>query len=129
MIGTVATVAVGHPRGSTVYPVTTLSEALPATCGSPASITLAANIKFPDAGVLDIEGEELRYTGSSIAGGVMTLTGIQRCLGSVGPVAHSAGQPVTPLLVGGDTADYQAHILSSGSVGNCLRVMRKTVQR
>lgn len=129
MIGTVTTSATGHPRGSSVYPVTTLSAALPAACSPAASITIAAHPKFPEAGVLDIEGEEIRYTGSQTTGGSMILTGIQRCLGSVGPLAHSAGQPVTPLLTGGDTADFQALIQATGSMGTSVRVMRKTVLR
>jgi hypothetical protein len=128
-IGAVATVAASHPRGSVVYPVTTLSAGLAASCASPATITIAANQKFLSTGVLDIEGEEILYTGSSTSGGMMTLTGVQRCLGSVGPVAHAAGQPVTSLLVGGETADYQAEIVSTGSAGIATRILRKSVQR
>lgn len=128
-IGTVATAPSAHARGSAVYPVATLSAGLVSSCNSPTSFTISANTKFLSAGVIDIEGEEIRYTGSSISGGVMTLTGVQRCIGSVGPVAHAAGQPVTPLLVGGDTANYQAEIISTGSVGSAVRVMKKTVVR
>jgi hypothetical protein len=128
-IGTVATVAASHPRGSVVYPVTTLSAGLAASCSAPATFTIAAHSKFLTTGILDIEGEEILYTGSSIAGGTMTLTGVQRCLGSVGPVAHAAGQPVTSLLVGGETADYQAEIVSTGSLGSATRGLRKNVQR
>ena len=129
-IGTIATVAAAHPRGSNVYPVTTLMAAgLISSCATPTSFTITWNQKLLNAGILDIEGEEIGYTGSSVSGGIMTLTGVQRCLGSVGPVAHGGNQPVTPILVGGDTADYQAEIVSTGSVGNAVRVMKKTVQR
>jgi hypothetical protein len=129
MIGTVATSAFAHPRGSTVYPVTTLSTGLTSSCTAPTTFTIAANSKFLDAGVLDIEGEEIRYTGSSTSGGTRTLTGVERCLGSVGPVAHNAGQPVTPLRVGGDLADYLARIQSTGTVESSVRMMGKTVKR
>lgn len=128
-IGTVATVAGVHARGSAVYPVATLSAGLASSCTSPASITVSANTKFLNAGIINIEGEEIRYTGSDTSGGLMTLTGVQRCIGSVGPVAHAAGQPVTPLLIGGDTADYQAEIISTGTAGSAVRVMNKVVVR
>ena len=128
-IGTVATVASPHSRGSTVYPVTTLSAGLAASCSTPATITVAQNDKLLSSGILDIEGEEIRYTAIATAGGIMTLSGLKRCLGSVGPVSHGAGQPVTPLLVGGDTADYQAAVASTGTVGSAVRAVNSTIVR
>jgi hypothetical protein len=59
----------------------------------------------------------------------MTLTGVQRCRGTVGPVAHNAGRPVTPVLVGGDVADYEAEAISTSTAGAAAREMRKTIQR
>jgi len=130
-IGTVATAPGIFPRGTTVYPVTTLTQAggLASSCASPSSFTIANQAKFISAGTIDIEGEEISYTGSSSAGGNTTLTGIQRCRGAIGPVAHANGQPVTPLLVGSDTADMQSEVTSTGVVGAATRVVRKTVER
>jgi hypothetical protein len=133
-IGTVATAPNTFLRRTVVYPVMTLSLAggLTSTCLSPASFTIVAAstpIKFLSAGTIDIEGEEISYSGSTVAGVNMTLTGVQRCRGSIGPMAHANGQPVTPVLVGGDTADYQAEISSTGTVGAAVRTVKKTVQR
>ena len=120
-----------HPRSDAVYPVTTLSTVggLPASCTTPNSFMIAAHPKFLTAGTLDIEGEEIGYAGSSVSGVNMTLTGVTRCLGTIGPVAHAAGQPVTPVLIGGDSADYQVEMVSTGSVGNNVRYARRTTQR
>ena len=130
-IGTVATIAVDHARGSIVYPVTTLTQpgGLASSCAAPTSFTIAEHPKFLGAGTIEIEGEEISYGGSSVSGGNMTLTGVQRCRGTIGPMAHAAGQPVTPLLVGGDTADVQSEVTSTGSAGSAIRVVKKTVQR
>ena len=130
-VGTVTSTAGPHARSVAVYPVTTLVTPLLATsCTAiPVPFQIAYHPKFLTAGTLDIEGEEIGYTGSSVAGGNLTLTGVTRCLGLVGPAAHAAGQPVTPVLIGGDSADYQAEMVSTGSVGGDTRYARKTVQR
>ncbi len=124
--------AVAHERGTGVYPVTTLVTAIAsATCAVvPNPFQIAAHSKFLSAGTLDIEGEEIKYSGSTTAGGNMTLSGVQRCQ-NVPPVgaAHPAGRPVTPVLFGDDSANYQAEIVSSGAAGSAIRAMRKTVQR
>jgi hypothetical protein len=120
-----------HPRSDAVYPVTTLLTALTNTSCStiPAPFQIAYHPKFLTAGTLDIEGEEISYTGSSVAGGNMTLTGVTRCAGLLGPLAHPAGRPVTPVLIGGDSADYQIEMVSTGTVGGNIRYARKTAQR
>jgi hypothetical protein len=130
-VGTVTSSAGAHSRSDTVYPVTTLVDALSAvSCSTiPSPFRIAYHPKFLTAGTLDIEGEEISYTGSTVAGGNMTLTGVTRCMGLIGPVAHAAGQPVTPVLVGGDSADYQVEMVATGVVGGNIRYARKTVQR
>ncbi|MGC1454350.1 MAG: hypothetical protein WA946_04070 [Nitrospirota bacterium] len=133
-IGTVVTAANDFVRGTAVYPVMTLSLAggLTSTCLSPASFTLVAAstpIKLLSSGTIDIEGEEINYSGSTVTGTNMTLTGVQRCMNGTGPMAHANGQPVTPVLIGDNTADYQAEITSTGTVGAAVRTVKKTVQR
>ncbi len=122
-------------RSSTVYPVTTLSVALPASCAAPANVKIVAHSKFLGAGTLDIEGEEIGYTNSGSAGGVMTLTGITRCLDDVTgppgntPALHNAGAPVTPVLIGDFSKDYEAQVVSMGTVGNTQRTMNRVLTR
>lgn len=122
-------------RSTTVYPVTTLSVGLPQNCTPPANVQIVANSKFLDVGTLDIEGEEIAYKNSSTAGGVMTLTGITRCLdGTTGPpgnapALHNAGAPVTPVLIGDDSKDYEAEVTSTGAVGNAKRTMNRVLTR
>lgn len=128
-VGTVASTATAHARSDTVYPVTTLVDALVASCATPSTFRIAAHSKFLSAGTLDIEGEEIGYSGSSVTGGNMTLTGVQRCSGLVGPVAHAIGQPVTPVLTNGDSANYQAEMASTGTMGSNIRFAKKTIQR
>lgn len=128
-VGTVTNVASNHARGDVVYPVTILRTVLAANCTPLASIQVDTNSKFLGAGLLDIEGEEISYGGLTIAGGTMTLAGIVRCLGVVNNVAHAVGQPVTPILVGGDSADYQVELQSTGVAGTNLRYARRTVDR
>ncbi len=128
-IGTVTTTAVAHDRSSTVYPVTILRTSLAANCTPLGSMQVDANSKFLSAGTLDVEGEEIGYNDSSTSGGTTTLVGITRCLGLVNNVSHAIGQPVTPVLVGGDSADYQAEISATGTVGPDLRYAKRTIQR
>jgi len=129
--GTITTRA----RNTNVYPVTTLVVALPLNCNAPANVQIVAHPKFLGAGTLDIEGEEISYTSSSSAGGVMTLTGIKRCLDDVTgppgntPASHSIGAPVTPVLYNSFSTNYEAQINSTGAVGNANRTERKTIQR
>jgi len=128
-IGTVATAAGDFSRGTAVYPVTTLVDALPNSSITPTTFRITANNKLLSAGTLDIEGEEISYSGSSLTGGNTTLTGIQRCVGPTPCAAHAVGQPVTPLLIGGVMADCQAEIASTGTVGVAVRTVKKTVLR
>lgn len=137
-IGGINGTAGAHERSSRVYPVTTLAEpgGLPSSCVAPASFRIATHPKFLGAGTIDIEGEEIRYGGSAISGGQMTLAGVQRCTNGVGPIAHANGAPVTPLLVESPLAapDYEVETTSAGTVntagiGNAVRVVKKTVQR
>lgn len=127
-IGTIATVANNFSRGTYVYPVSTLVDALANACNTPASFRITANVKLLGSGTVTIEGEEIVYSGSSTAGGNITLTGVQRCLNGAVSAAHSVGQPVTPLLFGG-SADLQSEVTSTGTIGAAVRVVRKTVQR
>jgi hypothetical protein len=129
-VGTVSSTAGPHLRSVAVYPVTTLVTPLSASCTAiPVPFQIAYHPKFLTVGTLDIEGEEISYTGSSIVGGNMTLTGVTRCQGLVTLAAHAAGQPVTPVLIGGDSADYQAEMVSTGTMGGDTRYARKTIQR
>ena len=131
-VGTTTSVASTHSRSDAVYPVTILRTALLANCTPLASIQVDANSKFLSAGILDIEGEEISYGSSSTTGGTTTLSGITRCLDFVTPVtpaAHAVGQPVTPVLIGGDSADYQVEMISTGVQGGNIRYARRTIQR
>jgi len=127
-IGTIATTANTFSRGTYVYPVTTLVDALANSCGAPTSFRIATNGKFLGSGIITIEGEEIIFSGSSSAGGNTTLTGVQRCLNGAVSAAHNAGRPVTPMLSNG-SADLQSEITSTGTVGAATRVVRKTVER
>ena len=128
-VGTVTSVAGTHVRSDTVYPVTILRTALLANCAPLQSIFVDANPKFLSAGTLDIEGEEIGYNASSTTGSTMELSGVTRCLGLIMSVAHAVGQPVTPALVGGDSADNQVEMISTGTQGTNIRYARKTIQR
>ena len=128
-IGTVTGTAGAHARGEIVYPVTTLVDNMPNNCTSIASLRVAYHPKFLGAGTLDVEGEELFYTGSSITGVNMTLTGVQRCQNGTVSSAHPPGRPVTPVLVDGVSPDYEAETFSTGTVSAAVRITKKTVQR
>jgi hypothetical protein len=128
-VGGVTSIASAHARSSAVYPVTILRTALAANCLALASLQVDAHGKFLGAGTLDIEGEEIGYSGASTSGGTMTLTGITRCLGTVASVSHAIGQPVTPVLMGGDSAGNQVEMSSTGAVGGNVRYARRTIQR
>jgi hypothetical protein len=129
-VGGVASAAATHERGDAVYPVTTLTQAggLANSCTLPTSFTIAANSKFLPAGTVDIEGEEILYTGSSTTGGTTTLTGVVRCQNGAG-AAHALNAAVTPILIGDVSASYEAYIKSVGTVDNTLRQTVKTIQR
>ena len=128
-VGTVTSTAGTHVRSDTVYPVTILRTTLAANCAALTSIQVDANSKFLSAGTLDIEGEEIGYSGSSTSGGTTTLTGVRRCLGLVNSVAHAVGQPVTPVSVAGDSANYQVELAATGVQGNNIRYARRIIQR
>lgn len=134
-VGSVATAAVAHSRSDHVYPVTTLVSAITsATCTTiPNPFQITDNSKFLTAGTIVLDDgaanhEEISYSGSSRAGGVMTLTGVQRCLSGAG-FTWAANFPVTPLLVGSSAADYESEVVSKGTAGSASRELRKTVQR
>lgn len=130
-IGGVGSTAQTHERGDVVYPVTTLTQAggLPSSCTTPISFTIAANSKLLPAGTVDIQGEEILYTGSTTTGATTTLTGVRRCQGTVGPVSHALNSAVTPVLANGDSANYEAYVTSVGTVANSVRRTAKTIQR
>ena len=120
---------ISHGRSSRVYPVTTLATALAANCTALASINVAAHSKFLGAGTIDIEGEELRYGSSSTSGGTLTLSGVLRCQNTTLAAAHAVGAPVTPILVDNLGVDFEAEMVSTGTLGGDSRVSRLTVQR
>jgi hypothetical protein len=128
-IGGVSNVASAHARNDRVYPVTTLVTALAASCASPVTFQIAAHSKFLSAGTLDIEGEEIGYAKSSTAGGVMTVTGVQRCQNGTPSTTHGVGVPVTPMTWDSASPDYEAEAIATGAVGTATREMRKTIQR
>jgi uncharacterized Zn-binding protein involved in type VI secretion len=129
-IGGVATTANVHTRGDRAYPVTTLAVAgLANSCTAPASFQVVAHSKFLDAQTLDIEGEEIAYTGTSTSGGNLVLTGVQRCQNGTISATHNVGVPVTPMLVDLAFPDVEAEMSSTGSVGSTKRAERKVVQR
>lgn len=133
-IGGLGGTAVAHARGSRVYPVTTLLDAMPGTCSTIVALRVAAHSKFLGAGTLRVEAEEISYVGSSSAAGVLTLQGVQRCrngtCASCTPApTHAVGIPVTPLLHNAGAPDYEAEVVSTGTVGTSVRVARNTIQR
>jgi hypothetical protein len=128
-IGTVIGSAGPHSRGDRVYPVTTLIDAMPNDCNAMASLRVAAHSKLLGAGTLDVEGEEILYTGSRVSGGTMTLTGVSRCQNGTASALHPSGRPVTPLLDDGASPDAEAEIVSTGTAGSAVRVVNKTIQR
>jgi len=128
-IGSVATAAGTHQRGSNVYPVSQLQSALASNCNSIASITITSNTKFLSAGTISILGEEINYTGVTASGTNMILTGIQRCANATSSAAAGVNAPVTPLLDLGSAPNNQAEVVSTGTVGGVLRTVKNTVQR
>jgi len=133
-----------YARGIRVYPVATLSAGTNLTnaCATiPNPFQISYNSKFLSAGTINVydrttkASEEISYTGSSLnaAGTIMTLTGVVRCLNATGPpgATANAGDPVTPINVDVPAAapDYEAEIVSTGTVGSTVRVVKKTVQR
>jgi hypothetical protein len=127
-------------RGTHVYPVTTLIDALPAiavACNPTpaASFRVAAHAKFLSMGTISVDSEEISYTGSNTVGGNTTLTGVTRCTNSQSSgLLRSAGYPVTPILNDDSAPDYEAFMVATGTVGNAplgaaVRVVQKTVQR
>ena len=131
-VGSITSLSSTHLRSDKVYPVTILRTALLANCAALASILVDANSKFLSTGTLDIENEEISYTSSSTTGGTTTLYGITRCLDTVTfatPAAHAVGQPVTPVLVGDQSASYQVEMISTGVQGSNIRFARRTIQR
>jgi hypothetical protein len=128
-IGSVATKAGTHQRVSNVYPVSQLQSALASNCSSTASITITGNPKFLSAGTISILGEEINYTGMTVSGTNMILTGIQRCVNATSSAAAGVNDPVTPMLDLGANPNNQAEIVSTGTVGGALRTVKNTVQR
>lgn len=139
--GTLGQARTPYGRGTRVYPVAFLSGTnLTNVCATvPTPFQITANTKFLSAGTINVYdratlvSEEITYTGSSTAGGVTTLTGVQRCQNGTGPpgATANAGDPVTPINVDNPPAapDYEAEIVSTGTVGSAVRVVKKTVQR
>ncbi|MCR4303777.1 MAG: pilus assembly PilX N-terminal domain-containing protein [Gallionella sp.] len=125
---------VDHDRGSPVYPVTPLITNLGLSCTAPSTIQIVDHLKFLTVGTIsltDLAGntEEISYTGSTRAGGVMTLTGVTRCSNVTGPFAYAPNFPVTPLLDDGTSPDFEAQIFASGAVGSATRQESKSIQR
>ncbi|MHB8836179.1 MAG: hypothetical protein ACYC9Y_10775 [Candidatus Methylomirabilia bacterium] len=133
-IGGLGGTAVAHARGSRIYPVTTLLDVMPDNCNTIAALRVAAHAKFLGGGTLSVEAEEISYAGSASAAGVLTLQGVRRCqngtCASCTPApTHAVGIPVTPLLFNAVAPDYEAQVVSTGTVGTSVRVARNTIQR
>lgn len=135
-IGLVTGAAGSHARGSRVYPVTILRDAMPNTCATIPALRVDSHPKFLGGGTLDVEGEEILYTESSIAGGFLTLKGVRRNQNDIAcvcpgcpPPSHAVGTPVTPLLIEGTSPDFEAEIVATGTVSGAARTTRKTAQR
>lgn len=125
-----------HERDTYVYPVTTLQGGgLPNSCATPSSFQIADNSKFLSAGTIALDDggtnyEQIVYTGSSRSGGVMTLTGVQRCQNTTMSAAWPGGFPVTPVTAQpSNSVRFETEISSTGSVSGAVRMERKTVQR
>jgi type II secretory pathway pseudopilin PulG len=136
-VGGVATVAQDHSRDDIAYPVTTLIDPLAAsaTCVAPATLRITDNTKFLNGGTISLDdgtnAEDISYTSSSRAGGVMTLRGLTRLLG-VGCTNWLAGAPVRPQLAnstGGSANDSEALASAVGNVGSTQRTMNRVLQR
>ena len=136
--------AVAHTRGTNVYPVTTLSSALPAlplatgACASlPAltSLTIVANSKFPSIGTITLyhtsgtNAEQISYAASTTSAGLTTLTGLTRCANGTTAIAAAANDPVVSMVANVGTNDFEVLISSTGNVGSARRREFKTVQR
>ncbi len=127
-----------HSRDDLVYPVTTLIDPLAAsaTCVAPATLRITDNTKFLNSGTISLDNggvtsEDISYTSSSRAGGVMTLRGLTRLLGA-GCIAWLAGAPVRPQLAnstGGSANDNEAVASAVGNVGSTQRTMNRVLQR
>lgn len=136
-IGPVTGTMGDHERDIYVYPVTTLQAGgLPNSCTTPSSFQIADNSKFLSAGTIALDDgsgvnyELILYTGSSRSGGVMTLTGVQRCYGGTASNVWQGGFPVTPVTAQtSNPVQFEAEISSVGSVSGTVRMERKTVQR
>jgi type II secretory pathway pseudopilin PulG len=132
-----------HFRDDIAYPVTTLIDnlAASATCVAPATLRITDNSKFLSTGTISLDdgalnSEDISYASSTRAGGVMTLSGLKRLLGTTCPAwtggGGAAGAPVRPQLAnstGGSGNDYEALASSSGTVGNAQRAMIRVLQR
>jgi hypothetical protein len=136
-VGGVATVTQDHSRDDIAYPVTTLIDPLAAsaTCVAPATLRITDNTKFLNGGTISLDdgtnAEDISYTSSSRAGGVMTLRGLTRLLG-VGCTNWLAGAPVRPQLAnstGGSANDSEALASAVGNVGSTQRTMNRVLQR
>ena len=138
-IGGVSGGAAGtYARGTLVYPVTTLATglgSLGAVCTPTAAAAFNVNThtKLLPAGTITIDPEDISYTGSSTSGGTTTLTGVTRCMNGTSS-AHGVGVPVIPVLDDSSAPDYEAFLVSTGTVGGAplgaaVRVVQKTVQR
>src|SRR5258706_4694810 len=136
--------AVAHTRGTNVYPVTTLSSALPTlplatgSCASLprlTSLTIVANSKLPSIGTITLyhtsgtNAEQISYAASTTSGGFTTLTGLTRCANGTTAIAAAANDPVLSLVANVGTNDFEVLISSTGNVGSARRREFKTVQR
>jgi type II secretory pathway pseudopilin PulG len=127
-----------HSRDDIAYPVTTLVDALAisATCVAPAQLRINDNSKFLNSGTISLDdgganSEDISYTTSSRAGGVMTLKGLTRLLGAGCP-AWAVGAPVRPQLAnstGGSGNDNEVLASAVGNVGSTQRTMSRVLQR
>ncbi|HET8760025.1 MAG TPA: hypothetical protein VFN94_03105, partial [Nitrospiria bacterium] len=85
-------VALPAPTPETVITTTTASS----VGVSDASLVLVATAALPDAGLIQIDTELIRYSSktTNTAGTLATLTGVTRGFGGTAATAHAAGAPV-----------------------------------
>ncbi len=132
--------AVLHEAESRIYPVTALGDPLNAIA-SPCvptevrSFRIAPHPKLLTAGTLDIEGEEIHYSASTISKDWTVLSGVTRCLRSKSSF-HAVGAPVTPLGTDSPLPEYEAEIIATGRRPSPFRgdpdadrLLTKTVQK
>ncbi len=137
-VGTVSGALAAHPRGDSVFPVTTLGVALVANCATvPSPFTIANHSKFLDYGTITVfhdtagtvTSEQISYSGYTVSGGTRTLLGVVRCVNGTAATVASINDPVAPMVTNVGVIDFEAIAFSTGAVSPAQRREYKVVQR